>query len=502
MPRVLVVDDEPGVQESLRMLLKHECEVLTAASVDDALRLLKEAPPDLILLDLVMPGRSGFDLFAEIAQQEAPPPVVVLSGTKTIATAVEAMKRGAADYLTKPFEVEALRIKVRQLLSRRELEREVVQLRAQVAAQERLGGFLGRSVAMQEVFRTIRRVAATHVTVLIHGESGTGKELAAQERLGGFLGRSVAMQEVFRTIRRVAATHVTVLIHGESGTGKELAARAIHELGPRSRGPFVAVNCAGIPDGLIESELFGHERGAFTDAVERRIGRFEAASGGTLFLDEIGELAAPVQAKLLRVLQERHIERLGGSGSIPVDVRVLTATHRDLEQDVAAGRFRADLFYRIQVVPIELPALRQHRDDISLLAAHFLEKARAASGRGPARLAPAALAALERYAWPGNVRELENAIAHAVALADADVLGIDDLPRALVRATRIDGLHDAVRSGELGFEQATADFERELLLEALESAGWNQTRTAEQLRMTRRALKLRMDRLGLEPQVR
>jgi DNA-binding NtrC family response regulator len=453
MPRVLVVDDEPGVQESLRMLLKHECEVLTAASVDDALRLLAEAPPDLILLDLVMPGRSGFDLFAELAKQDAPPPVVVLSGTKTIATAVEAMKRGAADYLTKPFEVEALRIKVRQLLSRRELEREVVRLRAQVSTQERLGGLLGRSVAMQEVFQTIRRVAATHVTVLIRGESGTGKELVA---------------------------------------------RAIHELGPRSRGPFVAVNCAGIPDGLIESELFGHERGAFTDAVERRIGRFEAATAGTLFLDEIGELAAPVQAKLLRVLQERRIERVGGSGSIPVDVRVLAATHRDLEQDVAAGRFRADLFYRIQVVPIELPALRQHRDDIPLLATHFVEKARAAAGRGPARLAPAALAALEQHAWPGNVRELENAIAHAVALADGDVLGVDDLPRALVRATRIDGLHDAVRSGEIGFEQATDAFERELLLEALESTGWNQTRTAEQLRMTRRALKLRMDRLGLQ----
>ena len=453
MPRVLVVDDEPGVQESLRMLLKHECEVLTAASVDEALRLVAQAPPDLILLDLVMPGRSGFDLFTELANQDSPPPVVVLSGTKTIAIAVEAMKRGAADYLTKPFEVEALRIKVRQLLSRRELEREVLRLRAQVAAQERLGGLLGRSVAMQEVFQTIRRVAATHVTVLIHGESGTGKELVA---------------------------------------------RAIHALGPRAQGPFVAVNCAGIPEGLIESELFGHERGAFTDAVERRIGRFEAASGGTLFLDEIGELAAPVQAKLLRVLQERRIERLGGSGSIAVDVRVLTATHRDLEQDVAAGRFRADLFYRIQVVPIELPALRQHRDDIPLLAAHFLEKARAAAGRGPARLAPAALAALERYDWPGNVRELENAIEHALALADGDVLGVDDLPRALVRATRIDGLHDAVRSGELGFEQATADFEKELLLEALESSGWNQTRTAEQLRMTRRALKLRMDRLGLQ----
>jgi len=454
MPRVLVVDDEPGVQESLRMLLKQECEVVTAASVDEALRLLAEAAPDLILLDLVMPGRSGFDLFAELAQQEAPPPVIVLSGTRTIATAVEAMKLGAADYLTKPFEVEALRIKVRQLLSRRELEREVVRLRAQVAAQEQLGGLLGRSAAMQEVFQTIRRMAVSQVTVLIQGESGTGKELVA---------------------------------------------RAIHDLGPRGQGPFVAVNCAGIPDGLIESELFGHERGAFTDAAQRRIGRFEAASGGTLLLDEIGELAAPVQAKLLRALQERRIERLGGTGSIPVDVRVLAATHRDLEQDVAQGRFRADLFYRIHVVPIELPALRQRREDIPLLAAHFLKQARAAAGRGPSRIAPAALAALEHYGWPGNVRELGNAIEHAVALAESDLLGIDDLPRALVRATRIDGLHEAVRSGELGFEQATADFERELLLEALENAGWNQTRAAEQLRMTRRALKLRMDRLGLEP---
>jgi DNA-binding NtrC family response regulator len=436
------------------MLLKEECEVVTAGSVDAALALLAEASPDLILLDLVMPGRSGFDLFAELSQQAAPPPVIVLSGTRTIATAVEAMKLGAADYLTKPFEVEALRIKVRQLLSRRELEREVERLRAQVAAEERLGGLLGRSPAMREVFQTIRRIALSQVTVLIRGESGTGKELVA---------------------------------------------RAIHDLGPRKQGPFVAVNCAGIPDGLIESELFGHERGAFTDAAQRRIGRFEAASGGTLFLDEIGELATPVQAKLLRALQERRIERLGGTGPIPVDVRVLAATHRDLEQDVAQGRFRADLFYRIHVVPIQLPALRQRREDIPLLASHFLEQARAAAGQGPTRIAPAALAALEHYAWPGNVRELGNAIEHAVALAESDVLGLDDLPGALVRTTRIDGLHEAVLSGQLGFEQATADFERELLLEALENAGWNQTRAAEHLRMTRRALKLRMDRLGLEP---
>jgi DNA-binding NtrC family response regulator len=454
MARVLVVDDEPGVQESLRMLLKDDCEVVAAASVDDALRSLAETPPDLILLDLVMPGRSGFDLFAELARQESPPPVVVLSGTRNIATAVEAMKRGAVDYVTKPFEVEALRIKLRQLLSRRELEREVVRLRAQVDGQERLGGLLGRSSAMQEVFQTIRRVAQSRATVLIRGESGTGKELVA---------------------------------------------RAIHELGPRREGAFVALNCAGIPDALIESELFGHERGAFTDAVEQRIGRFEAASGGTLFLDEIGELAAPVQAKFLRAIQERRIERVGGSGPIEVDVRVLAATHRDLEQDVAAGRFRADLFYRINVVPIALPPLRQRREDIGRLAAHFLARARGGRPGGPSRFSAAALTALERYDWPGNVRELENAVEHAVALCEGELIDVEDLPHSMLRAARVEGLREAVRSGELGFEQATEAFERELLLEALERAGWNQTRTAEQLRVTRRALKLRMDRLGIVP---
>ena len=259
------------------------------------------------------------------------------------------------------------------------------------------------------------------------------------------------------------------------------------------------MNCAGIPDGLIESELFGHERGAFTDAVERRIGRFEAASGGTLFLDEIGELAAPVQAKLLRVLQERRVERLGG---FRIDPGRRARARRHPPRSRAgrrAGRFRADLFYRIHVVPIELPALRQRRDDIPLLAAHFLEAGARRGGAGPgaarargARRARALRLARQR----ARARERDRARGGA---RGGDVLGVDDLPRALVRATRIDGLHDAVRSGELGFEQATADFERELLLEALESTGWNQTRAAEQLRMTRRALKLRMDRLGLEP---
>ncbi|MEE8508384.1 MAG: sigma-54 dependent transcriptional regulator [Myxococcota bacterium] len=453
MARVLIVDDEVGVQASLRMLLKGDCEVAVASDVDAALRAIREAPPDLILLDLVMPGRSGLDLLAELSGQADPPPVMVLTATQTVATAVEAMKCGAADYVTKPFDVDALRIKVRQLLERRALEREVVRLRAQVEGRERLGGLLGRSRAMQAVFSTIRRVAESKATVLIRGESGTGKELAA---------------------------------------------RALHDLSSRSAGGFVPVNCAAIPDNLIESELFGHERGAFTDAVEKRIGRFEAATGGTLFLDEIGELSPGAQAKLLRVLQERKLERLGSSETIKLDVRIIAASNRDLDRDVEEGRFREDLFYRINVVPLALPPLRERREDIRPLAVHFLERSCREAGHPVLDLSNEVCSVLERHRWPGNVRELENAIEHAVALCDGAVLQIDDLPRAVVRAGRMEFLRDAVRSGRLGFEEATADFERELLQEALEQTGWNQTRTAEQLRITRRALKLRMDRVGLK----
>jgi DNA-binding NtrC family response regulator len=454
MPRVLVVDDEPGVRESLRMLLEEECDVAMACDVEEALRALAASPADLVLLDLVMPGRSGFDLLSELSDAPDAPPVVVLTGTTDVSTAVEAMKRGAADYVTKPFEVEALRIKVRQLLERRELEREVERLRAQVEGQQRLGELIGVSEAMQEVFRSIRRVADARATVLVRGESGTGKELVA---------------------------------------------RALHALSRRSDGPFVAVHCAGIPETLIESELFGHERGAFTDARERRIGRFEAASGGTLFLDEIGELAPGVQAKLLRALQERTIDRLGGSEPVAVDVRVIAATHRELEREVAEGRFRADLFYRIHVVPLELPPLRERREDIRPLAEHFLERARQEAGRGPLRFSRSALQALQRFDWPGNVRELQNAVERAVALAEGEVLELGDLPRSVAQSGRIDELRDSVRAGALSLEEASARFERALLQEALERHGWNQTHAARELGVTRRALKLRMDRLGLLP---
>jgi DNA-binding NtrC family response regulator len=452
--RVLVVDDEPGVQESLRMLLKEDCEVATASTVDIALEEVAAKPPDLIVLDIVMPRRSGLELLTELTERGKLPPVIVLSATKTVATAVEAMKLGAADYVTKPFEAEALRLKVKRLLERSELEREVVRLRDEVRGRTRLGRMIGRSDRMQEVFRTVER--------------------AAQAR-------------------------ASVLITGESGTGKELVARALHDLGPRRGGPFVPINCAAIPDGLIEAELFGHERGAYTDARERRLGRFETASGGTLFLDEIGELSPAVQAKLLRALQERTIERLGGSAPIEVDVRVVAATHRDIAQEVAAGRFRSDLYFRIHVVPIALPPLRERREDVRLLAEEFLARASHEAGRGPMRLDPSALAVLERYPWPGNVRELENAIERAVALADDDVLRPEGLPPEITRAERIGTLREGVRTGGSGLEDAVARFEADLLLEALERVGWNQTRAAEALSITRRLLKLKMDRFGLVP---
>jgi DNA-binding NtrC family response regulator len=449
---VLVVDDEAGVRESLRMLLHGECEVAVAESADAALARIGEARPDLILLDLVMPGRSGLDLLEELRQRGEPPPVIVLTATKTVTTAVEAMKLGAADYLTKPFEVDALRIKIRNLLQHRALEERVAELT---------------------------------------------EELEERSRLGALIGRSEPMRRVFRTLERVARSRANVLISGESGTGKELVARAIHELGPNAAGPFVAINCAAIPEPLMESELFGHERGSFTDATERRIGKFEQASGGTLFLDEIAELPTGVQAKLLRALQERSIERVGGRDAIAVDARFVAATNRDLPREVAAGRFREDLFYRIHVVPLELPPLRERREDVRLLAEAFLARSTGESGGPPRRLAREALAALERHAWPGNVRELQNAIERAVALCDGTTIGLEDLPEAVVQATRTESLRDAVRAGQLGLEEATARFEQELLREALERSEWNQTRAAEILGITRRVLKLKMDRYGL-----
>jgi len=452
MPRLLVVDDEPGVRESLRLLFEDACQVLVADSVDAALESIDASPPDAILLDLVMPGRSGLQLLRELAGRPLRPPTVVVSASHSVERAVEAMRLGAVDYVTKPFEVEALRLKVARLLERGALEAELARLRDEVD---------GRS------------------------------------RLGRLLGRAPAMRELFRTIERLAASRATVLVLGESGTGKELVARAMHELGPRRDGPFVAVNCAALPDALIESELFGHERGAFTDARERRIGRLEAASGGTFFLDEVGELSPAVQAKLLRALQERAVERIGSTVPVPVEVRVVAATHRDLERDVAGGRFREDLYYRLAVVPVRVPPLRERREDVRLLAEAFLARARAEGHAGAPRLTARALAALERHSWPGNVRELENALERAMALARGPAIDVADLPEAVVRSDRQETMRAAVWEGRLTLEEAAAGFERELIREALERCQGNQTHAAARLGLTRRLLKIKMDRYGL-----
>jgi DNA-binding NtrC family response regulator len=449
MPLILVVDDEPGVQESLRMLLKSEGDIRIAGDVESALREVSHSTPDLVLLDLVMPGRSGLELLAELNERGVRAPVIVLTATNTVNAAVEAMKRGASDFITKPFELDALRIKVRNLLEKGELEREVERLR---------------------------------------------DEVEDRQQLCGLIGRSDAMRAIFRILERIAEAQATVLITGESGTGKELVAHAIHELSDRASGPFVAVNCGAIPRELIESELFGHEKGAFTGATNRRIGRMEAADGGTLFLDEIGELDPTAQVKLLRALQERSFERVGSSSSITVDVRIVTATNLDLDQQVAEGKFREDLFYRVNVVPVVLPPLRERREDIRLLAESFLGRATPVK-----KLTASALAALEGYNWPGNVRELQNALEHGQALCDGDTIDQQDLPISVGRTGQAEALREQWRQGERGFEETVMRFETEILRESLESNLWNQTRTANALDITRRVLKLKMDKLGIEP---
>ncbi len=448
MPRILVVDDEPGVQESLRMLLKSEGEVTVAGDADAALRAVALATPDVVLLDLVMPGRSGLDLLAELSKRGVRAPVIVLTATNTVNAAVEAMKRGAADFITKPFELEALRIKVRNLIEKRALEEEVERLR---------------------------------------------DEVEDRQQLGGMIGRSDIMRALFRNVERIAKTEATVLIMGKSGTGKELVAHAIHDLSSRAGGPFIAVNCGAIPHDLIESELFGHEKGAFTGATERRIGRLEAAHGGTLFLDEIGELDPAVQVKLLRALQERSFERVGSSTTMTVDLRIVTATNRDLAQAVADGDFREDLYYRVNVVPIQLPTLRERREDIRLLAETFLARRGAKK-----KLTAAALGSLEGYNWPGNVRELENAIEHGLALSDGDTIDVGDLPISIGRTGQAEALREEWRQGERSFDETVVRFETEILRESLENHHWNQTRTASALGITRRVLKLKMDKLGIE----
>ena len=454
--RILVVEDERAIQLALSGLLRREgYEVAVADSAESALAQLREDPADLVLTDLALgQGRSGMDLLRELKASRPETAVVMITAHGSEKVAVQAMKAGAQDYVPKPFDNDEIRIVVQRALEHTRLERE-------------------HRLLLERVDRELR--------------------------FENLIGSGAAMRRVFEMIGKVAETDLTVLVRGESGTGKELVAQALHQRSPRRGRPFVAVNCAAISRELVESELFGHERGAFTGADARRIGRFEAANGGTIFLDEIGDMAPETQAKVLRVLEERSLERVGSTKPVAVDVRVIAATHRDLEAEVKRGRFREDLYYRLKVVQISVPPLRERREDVPALANRFLSQLAERLGREPRRVSAGALAALAGYAWPGNVRELRNVLEQAAVLAQSDTIAETDLRlpcrpagsgAAAPNGANAAGFADAKR-------QATEDFERAYLLRALRQHGGNISRTAEAIGMVRQSLQQKIRELDL-----
>jgi two-component system response regulator AtoC len=443
-PVILIVDDDPGLRESFRVILEDEYDVLDVPDGVQALEIVRTYQVDLVLLDIRLPGMDGIEVLERIKVLEEHVEVVLVTAVKTVRTAVSAMKLGAFDYLTKPFEEEEVLSVIRRALDKRALEREVVFLRS---------------------------------------------ELARKHGVDEIVGRHPEMLKLFRLIPQVARTTSTVLISGESGTGKELIARAIHHQGPRRDKPFVPVNPAAIAEGLMESELFGHERGAFTGAYQRRLGKFELAHGGTLFLDEIASLKPELQAKLLRVLQEREIERVGGSRTLKVDVRIITATNVDLKAAVEHQAFREDLYYRLNVVPLTVPPLRERRGDVPLLVDHSIRKYNHEFRKHITGVSPDAMAALEEYPWPGNVRELQNIIERSVALVEGPLIELKDLPLDLMIPNQWVGAGD---TDVLPLKQATEQFERRVILRVLERVRWNQTEAARLLGLHRNTLKVRL----------
>lgn len=451
--RLLLIDDEPRVRASLKMVLEPLYDIAQASDGPEGLDIFRKEGPDLVLLDIVLPGTDGLAVLQMLRTERKSTPVVMLTGTKSVKTAVDAMKLGAADYLSKPFDVDELRIVIDRALNSSELEQEVTQLRAQV----------------------VKRYAFHNL-----------------------IGKSQGMQEIYAKIEQVADSRTTVLITGESGTGKELVAKALHYNSSRRERPFVALNCAALPETLIESELFGHEKGSFTDATARRAGQFELANTGTLFLDEIGDLSPITQAKLLRVIQEREFTRIGGVQPIKVDVRIVAATNKNLDDLVRKGLFREDLYYRINVISLYLPPLRERPEDIPLIANHFLEKRLEEAQRPPIEFGKEALELLTRYPWPGNVRELENFIEQAFIWSQhATEITPEHLPTSIKSTSRSPSLRDDTLAGRMSLEKAVMEFEREIILDALKRTNYVQTHAANLLGISRRMLKYRMDTLGI-----
>ena len=454
-PRVLVVDDEQGLRDMLSILLRREgYDVSVAPSFTTGCQAVEGAPTpfDLVLTDLMMPDGSGLDVLTRAKARTEHTEVIVMTAYGDVETAIDAMKRGAYDFVTKPFATSELRALARKALERRALATENQMLRAQVE----------------------------------------------RARPPGIVGHSAAMRRVLDLVQRVADGKTTVLITGESGTGKERIARAIHDLSERKDKPFLVVNCGAIPEELIESELFGHEKGAFTGATQKRLGSFREADGGTVLRDEVGELALPLQVKLLRVLQERKVRGVGSSQETAVDVRVLAATNRNVEQDVKDGKFRQDLYYRLNVIRIELPPLRERREDIAELAEYLLRRCAAEHKKEITGFSPDAMRALDSYAFPGNVRELENAIERAVALAPASVIGLGDLPREVVgRAASPTADLFVLPEDGCDLDQVLGEGERRLILQALERTGGVRVQAAKLLHVSLRSLRYRLQKLGV-----
>jgi two-component system response regulator AtoC len=448
-PGLLIIDDDRSLLESYAVLLEDDFQVHTASSGTDGLRGLEQKDVHIILLDIRLPDMDGLEILRRLKALDENVDVVMITAVKDVRVAVEAIKLGAYDYLVKPFDIDELQSILERILEHQSLRREVLYLRAEVARHHDMGDMVGRSAKMRAIYDLICRIADTNTNVLICGESGTGKELIA---------------------------------------------RAIHRQSQRRTKPFVAVNCAAISEHLIENELFGHERGAFTGAVEKRLGKFELAHGGVLFLDEIASLPLGLQAKLLRILQEREFERVGGNKTVRVNVRIVAASNRDLKRMVAEHTFRDDLFYRLNVVLIHLPPLRERREDLPLLVEHFLAKYNQAFQRAIEGFTPAALTALSQYHWPGNVRELENVIERLVAISPRPVLDVEDLQLDL---GNVRGSADHIVTSGTGLRQAKEAFERHYILQALERNNWNQTETARYLGIHRNTLLGKMDTLQI-----
>jgi DNA-binding NtrC family response regulator len=448
--RILVVDDEANARTALADLLREEgYDTETAADAFKALGKFEAFAPHIVVTDIHMPGMTGIELVHKLKAAEDPPAIVVMTAFGEVATAVEAMRAGAAEYLVKPINFEELLVVIDKVFEHQELRRETRQLRARVRD----------------------RVAP-----------------------GNIIGTSAPMQAVFEVVDQVAPSKATVLITGESGTGKELIANALHQRSPRASRPFIKLHCAALAESLLESELFGHEKGAFTGAIARKEGRFEAANGGTLFLDEIGEVSPSIQVKLLRFLQEHEFERVGGTQTIHVDVRVVAATNRKLTEEVARGKFREDLFYRLNVVAIEMPPLRDRRSDIPVLAQFFLDRYAKANAKPIESFVPAALDIMTAYDWPGNVRELENAVERAVVLSQGTQIEPKVLP------TQIRPAAAAAASGMPPIPGSTfAEIEKYAILETLKAAGGSTSKAAEILGISTRTIQYRLQQYQRAP---